>query len=94
MAPGAREVAPDRRMPAVIREVKPAYTAEAMRARIEGTVELKVMIGTDGRVHDAYVVRSLPGLDDQALYAVRQWEFTRPLQPVETTVEMTFSLRK
>jgi TonB family protein len=90
----AREVAPDRRMPEVVKDVRPTYTQEAMRAGIQGTVEMKVTIGTDGRVSDAVVIRSLPGLDQQALMAVRQWEFTRPPQPVETNIEMMFSLRK
>lgn len=91
---GAPEVTPNRRLPEIVKEVKPTYTEEAMRAKIEGTVEMKVRIGTDGRVADAWVVRSLPGLDEQALIAVRQWEFTEPSQPVEVNVEMMFTLRK
>ncbi len=34
-------------------------------------------IGADGRFHDAKVARSLdPGLDANALEAVRRWEFS------------------
>ena len=87
-------VTPRKWMPEIVKEVKPSYTSEAMRAGIEGMVEMKVTIGTDGRVVDASIVRSLPGLDEQALKAVRQWEFTPLPQPVETNIEMTFSLRR
>ncbi|HEY0872373.1 MAG TPA: M56 family metallopeptidase [Vicinamibacterales bacterium] len=93
-APGAREVAPDRTKPELVKEVNPTYTSEAMRAGIEGIVEVKVTIGTDGRVSDASVIRSLPGLDEQALFAARQWEFKPLPQPVETNIEMMFVLRK
>src|SRR5262245_9209837 len=65
--------------PRVLHEVKPQYTADAMRARIEGSVLLEAVVGTDGRVGAIHVTRSLDtlhGLDEQAVRALQQWTFT------------------
>ena len=64
--------------PRLIREIKPGYTAEAMRARIQGMVTLRAVVLPDGSVGTAQVVRSLDsafGLDDEALKTVKQWRF-------------------
>ena len=56
------------------------------------------MIGADGRVTDVKVLRSVALLDDAAITAVRQWEYT-PTQlngapvPVIMTVTVNFQLR-
>jgi len=85
----------DKRLPRLIRDVKPYYTAEAMRAGIEGTVVLEATIGADGLVSDAVVIRGIPMLDESALAAVRQWVFEPPVEaPVVAPIEMRFTLRK
>jgi len=87
--------------PTVIRLVEPQYTPEAMRARIQGVVELEAVVGTDGVITQVRVARSLDrtfGLDEVAIRTARQWLF-RPgtLQgkpvPVLVTIEMRFNLR-
>jgi periplasmic protein TonB len=88
-------------IPRVIREVKPNYTADAMRAKIQGVVELEAVVLPDGTVGEVNVTRSLDrtfGLDEEARKAVRQWRFvpgTRLGQPVPVlvTIELTFTLR-
>lgn len=88
-------------LPRVIREVKPQYTAEAMRAKIQGVVELEAVVLPDGSVGQISISRSLDrtfGLDAKAIEAVRQWRFvpgTRFGNPVAVlvTVELTFTLR-
>ncbi|MBP7569579.1 MAG: TonB family protein [Acidobacteria bacterium] len=88
-------------IPTVIREVKPQYTAEAMRAKIQGVVLLEAVVQTDGTVGDVRVIRSLDpvfGLDQEALKAARQWRFVpgrRQGQPVPVlvSIELTFTLR-
>jgi protein TonB len=55
------------------------------------------VIGIDGKVADAKVLRSIPLLDQAALAAVRQWEYTPTLLngvpvPVIMTVTVTFNL--
>jgi protein TonB len=87
--------------PIVVREVKPMYTSDAMRARIQGTVWVECVVRTDGSVGDVEVVRSLDprfGLDEEAIKAAKQWRFrpgTRLGEPVPVlvTIELTFTLR-
>ena len=87
--------APNERVfPELVKEIKPSYTSEAMRAGIEGNVEVQVVVGTDGSVTDARILRGLPMLNEQALAAVRQWQFKPLPQPVVTTIELTFRLRR
>ena len=55
-------------------------------------------IGPDGRVKDAKVLRSIPLLDQAALDAVKQWQFTPTLLngvpvPVIMTVTVQFTLQ-
>jgi periplasmic protein TonB len=87
--------------PHVIREVKPQYTADAMNARIQGTVRLECVVRSDGRVGPVRVLRSLDpvfGLDREAVDAARQWVFVpamREGRPVDVlvTIELLFTLR-
>ncbi|MBK5254726.1 MAG: TonB family protein [Vicinamibacteria bacterium] len=55
--------------------VAPQYPAAAAAEGIRGIVILEITIGEDGRVQDARVTRSIPGLDEAALNAIRLWEY-------------------
>jgi protein TonB len=96
-AAGAVRVGGDMRQPTKTRHVAPEYPAVAQSARVQGVVILEVVIGPDGHVQDARVLRSIPLLDQAAIDAVRQWEFTPthlngvPV-PVIMTVTVQFSL--
>lgn len=86
--------------PVLIKEVKPNYTEGAMRRRVQGVVEMDVVVLEDGTVaDDVKVSRSLDDeLDQQAIKAVKQWRFragTKDGQAVRVRVniEMTFTLR-
>ena len=57
-------------------DVKAVMPDVARAARVQGVVIVEVTIGVDGKVRDAKVLRSIPLLDQAALDAVRQWEFT------------------
>lgn len=87
--------------PQLIKEVKPGYTSEAMRAKIQGAVLLQCTVQTDGTISDIQVLRSLDpvfGLDQEAIKAARQWRFQpgtlrgQPV-PVQITIELSFTLR-
>jgi periplasmic protein TonB len=83
--------------PAKIRHVPPVYPSIAQQARVEGIVIIEAVIGIDGRVKQARVLRSKPLLDDAALDAVRQWLFTPTTLngvpvPVIMTVTVNFKL--
>jgi len=88
-------------LPVVVREVKPQYTSDAMRAKVQGTVLLECVVRPDGSVGDVKVMRSLDstfGLDLEAMKAARNWRFrpgTRLGEPVSVlvTIELTFTLR-
>jgi periplasmic protein TonB len=87
--------------PQIVREVKPGYTAQAMRARVQGIVVLDCVVLPDGSVGDVKIVNSVDGafgLDDEAIKAARQWRFLpgrRLGEPVAVivTMELAFSLR-
>ena len=87
--------------PRVLREIKPQYTADAMRAKVQGTVLLECVVLPDGTVGSVEVVRSLDstfGLDQEAIKAAKRWRFapgTRFGEPVAVlvTIELTFTLR-
>ena len=88
-------------MPQLVQEVQPNYTAEAMRAKMQGVVLLECVVLPDGTVGDVKIAKSLDkafGLDEEAIKAARQWRF-RPGRrfgepvPVFVTIELTFTLR-
>jgi periplasmic protein TonB len=84
--------------PTVLREVRPSYTGEAMRARIQGSVILEAVVQRDGTLRDIRVIRSLDpgGLDRQAVLAAEQWRFNpgrRDGQPVDVLVTIVLDFR-
>lgn len=73
-----------------------------MKAKIQGSVWMTVVVRPSGDVGEITVSRSLDkehGLDQQAINSARQWKFKsgtregKPV-PVEVTIEMTFTLRR
>ncbi|MGA2807475.1 MAG: TonB family protein [Terracidiphilus sp.] len=52
-----------------------AYPAEAKAQGISGTVELKALIGTDGKIVNLQVMSGPPALQEAALNAVKDWEY-------------------
>ena len=87
--------------PQIEKEVKPVYTESAKKERIQGSVEMDVVVLADGSVGDVTVTRSLDkkhGLDDEAVKAVKQWRFVPGKKdgkavPVLVEIEMTFTLK-
>jgi protein TonB len=83
----------------LVREREPAYTPEALRARIQGQVELQAVVLEDGTVGDVLVVKSLDrtyGLDLEAVKAARQWRFLPARhngRPVRMAVRMFLDFR-
>ena len=84
--------------PTKTKDVAPIYPAVAQSARVSGVVILEAVIGVAGRVTDVKVLRSVALLDDAAVAAVRQWEYTPTMMngspvPVIMTVTVNFTLR-
>ena len=83
--------------PVQVSKVAPVYPAIAQSARVQGIVILEALIGVDGRVNDARVLRSVPLLDQAALDSVKQWQYAPTLLngvpvPVAMTVTVSFTL--
>jgi protein TonB len=84
--------------PQKLKHVNPVYPPIAQSARVQGIVIIEATIGPSGAVQDAKVLRSIPLLDQAALDAVRQWQFTPTLLngvpvPVIMTVTVQFTLQ-
>jgi len=89
--------------PVLVREVKPNYTADALRAKIQGTVEMEAVVQADGTIdpRSIRIVRSLAstfGLDREAIEAVKQWRFRPAMRSGQAvasfvTLELVFTLR-
>jgi TonB family protein len=76
----------------------PQYPPEALAARIQGEVELRVIVGEDGRVHALHIIKGHPLLAPAAYNAVRRWEFKPYVEngktlPVDTKVIIMFKPR-
>jgi TonB family protein len=86
--------------PQVIREEKPQYTQEALKARIQGVVQVEVVIKEDGTVGQVRISRSLDrvfGLDAEALRAARAWRFKPAMKdgkpvPFVAIIELEFKV--
>ncbi len=78
--------------------VPPVYPPEAQAAGIRGIVILELVVDAQGKVESVNVIRSVPGLDEAAVEAARQWEYEitkvggKPVS-VRLTVPITFAMR-
>jgi TonB family protein len=84
--------------PTKTKDVRPVYPQAAQAAGITGVVILEIVIDPAGKVNSARVLRSIPELDQAAIEAVNQWEFTPTLlngaaMPVIMTVTVNFTLQ-
>jgi TonB family protein len=84
--------------PRAIKKPSPSYAEKARRARVEGTVVLQLVVGTDGTPQQIHVTTSLDhGLDKEAIAAVKEWRFEpgtyngSPV-PVQLNLEINFRL--
>jgi TonB family protein len=94
---GPVRIGGDVKEPKKIKDVRPVYPEIALAARVQGIVILEIIIDQRGSVSDAQVLRSIPLLDQAAIEAVRQWQFTPTFvnnAPAEVvmTVTVNFTL--
>jgi TonB family protein len=97
-APPARiRVSGDAVLKSLDHKVSPTYPDDARANRIQGTVVLHVVIGTDGSTNEIEVVSGDPVLAKAATVAVQQWKYKPTLLngesvEVDTTVKLDFRL--
>jgi TonB family protein len=84
--------------PVLLWKAEPEYSDEARKAKIQGSVIMRVEIDARGQVQNISLSQGLGlGLDERAIAAVRQWKFragTRNGKPVPTNalIQVTFRL--
>jgi len=81
----------------LVSKVNPVYPEDARRARIQGSVLLRVIIDREGNISSVELLNGDPALADAAIDATRQWKYRPYLlngQPVEveTQVQINFTL--
>jgi TonB family protein len=84
-------------MPQKLATAQPAYPAIAKAARVQGTVEVQIVVDAFGNVSRAKVVKSIPQLDAAALDAVKKWKYSPTVVngvavPVTMVVQVAFTL--
>jgi len=83
----------------LIHRVEPLYPAIAKQIRLQGVVELRALVSSDGRIQQVQVVRGPAILAHAAIEAVNQWKY-RPYYlngtsiPVETQITVKFILNQ
>jgi len=84
--------------PTILYREKAKYTEAARQNKIQGTVMLTIVFGSDGRIHDIRTVRGLPhGLTESSIEAAQKIRFHPAVQDgkpvsVRATLEFTFNL--
>ena len=98
VGPGIFHVGEGVSAPRPIFTPEPEFSEEARKAKYQGVVVLNIIVGTDGRVHNPRVIRSLGmGLDEKAIEGVKIWKFDPSKKDgravaVEMNIEVAFNL--
>ncbi len=62
--------------PRPLYDPEPEYSEEARKAKYQGTVVVRCVVGPDGRVRDIQIPRTLGmGLDEKVIQTVKTWKF-------------------
>ena len=88
-------------LPVELRKGSPQYTAEAVRARAQGSIIVECVVQPSGTCSDFRVKRSMNpafGLEAEAIKAAAQWRFRPGMRdgqpvPVLVSIEIVFAIR-
>lgn len=76
-----------------LRKVQPSYPDEAKKQRVQGEVQVQILVSVEGKVIEAQLVSGPAELREAALNAARKWEF-KPTElsgvPVKVQGILTF----
>jgi TonB family protein len=86
-------------MPHRLVHAQPAYPSIARVGKVQGVVEVSIVIDPIGNVTRAQVVKSIPQLDGAAVEAVKKWKYSPTVVdgvavPVTMVVQVTFTLER
>lgn len=94
---GNTELGGNLKPPMKVKDVRPRYKQQWLDGNVEGNVMLQAIIGVDGRVRSAEVVSAVnPDLEEEAIAAVGQWEFSPTYlncAPIEVRMFVTVSFK-
>jgi len=84
-------------LPTRVHNVPPEYPASARSQRIEGTIEIDILISPTGGVEETRIIKGIPQLNESALSAVRQWRYSPTVingvaVPIRLIVKVSFVL--
>jgi TonB family protein len=82
--------------PSKVKHVDAIYPSIAQSAKVEGIVIVEALIDCNGSVADVKILRGQPLLNEAALEAVRQWQYTPVLLngvPVKVLLTATVAFR-
>ena len=83
-------------LPAPVKSPAPRYTAQAMREKVQGDVELRILVDRSGGVGRAIVVRPLPYLNIVAQQSALQWQFSPAIvngEPASVIAQLVLTFR-
>jgi len=84
--------------PVILSHVRPEYTEEARNNQVRGEVIVRVLVGADGEVKTARIVKGLPdGLNEKAIDAARKTKFKPAMKdgkpvPYMATLSINFNI--
>jgi protein TonB len=70
----------------------PGYTQKAIEREVEGVMEVRCIVGTDGAVRECRVLRSLPFMDRAVIEALEQRRYV-PATIAGEAVEVYYRFR-
>ena len=92
------EIGPRVKSPTIISKVDPSYSPEGLKALIQGTCVIEIVVNEQGRTSEISVVSPLGfGLDEAAQSAIERWRFNpgtmdgKPVK-VRAIIEVNFRL--
>ena len=94
---GSTELGGNLKPPMKLHDVRPRYRQALIDANVEGSILLQARIGVDGKVQEVEVVSPVNAdLEDEAIAAVSQWEFSPTYlncEPIEVRMYVTVSFK-
>ena len=91
------DMVPVDKEPGLVKNAAPVYPEEAMKNGLQGTVYVKILVDTEGRVKDAVIAKSDGEIFNQAsIDAAKQFQFTPAMKegkPVSVWVVVPFKYK-
>ena len=74
----------------ILAQAQPDYPELAKRMRLQGTVKVQIIIGTDGIIKNTKVIGGNPVLVESTLEALKKWKYAPSSSETTTMLEFNF----